>query len=187
MKWSSALIAASCGLVAAHGDLPIPKIVGGRKLLADMRARRIPDLPRPQPVQHVHVERRSKSEKRQANTSGQCGKGYGSCAVGYCCSSEGYFCPFSLTLSRTTSNIRVDGVERVQITAPRPTARSTMVLIATGYACDARLSPRVHVFTDVVICTEQEAFRTGHILGPTAETGQCAHQWCRHLRLCQRR
>ncbi|OIW34073.1 glycoside hydrolase/deacetylase [Coniochaeta ligniaria NRRL 30616] len=90
MKWSSALMAASCGLVAAHGDLPIPRIVGGRKFLSDMRARHIPDLPRPQPVEHVHVEKRSKSEKRQSNTSGQCGQGYGSCAVGYCCSSEGW-------------------------------------------------------------------------------------------------
>lgn len=89
MRLSSALLAASCGLVAAHGDLPLPRIVGGRRFLSDMGSRHIPDLQSPQPVEHVHEEMRSKSEKRQSNTNGQCGKGYGSCAVGYCCSSEG--------------------------------------------------------------------------------------------------
>lgn len=94
MKWSAALLATTCGLVAAHGDLPIPRIVGGRKLLADLKTRHLTNLAGPRSVEHVHVEKRSKSNKRQSNTSGQCGKAYGSCAVGYCCSSEGYSSPF---------------------------------------------------------------------------------------------
>jgi hypothetical protein len=98
MKWSSALIAASCGLAAAHGDVPLPKIVGGRKLLSELRARHTPDFATPQPVQQAHVEKRSKPEKRQSNTSGQCGKNAGSCAVGYCCSSEGYDVSFTVLI-----------------------------------------------------------------------------------------
>jgi hypothetical protein len=90
MKWSWALLATSCGLVAAHGDLPLPRILGGRKLFSDLKARDFAGLARPQQVEHVHEEKRSENEKRQSNTNGQCGKGYGNCAAGYCCSAEGY-------------------------------------------------------------------------------------------------
>jgi hypothetical protein len=132
MKLSLALLAASCGLVAAHGDFPLPKIVGGRRFLSDLKGRHGPDLPRPRPAQHAHVEKKSKSQKRQSNTSGQCGPGYGSCAVGYCCSSEGY--DYSQhNLPGTQLNRVIDGVERVQITARLRTARSTMDRRATGY------------------------------------------------------
>lgn len=97
MRLSSALLAASCGLAAAHGDLPIPRIVGGRKFMSEMKSRHISGLPKPRapPVEHVHAETRTKAEKRQSNKDGSCGKGVGSCAVGYCCSSEGYDDPFS--------------------------------------------------------------------------------------------
>lgn len=90
MKWSSAFLAASCGLVAAHGDLPIPRLVGGRKFLSELKARREgPVLPRAQHDQHAHVETRADYEKRQSNRDGRCGPGYESCAAGYCCSEAG--------------------------------------------------------------------------------------------------
>lgn len=91
MKWSSALLAASCGLVAAHGDLPIPRFVGARKFLSELKARHEgPVLPRAtvEHTEHAHVETRADHEKRQ-NTDGKCGPDDGSCAPGYCCSDAG--------------------------------------------------------------------------------------------------
>ncbi|RKU48026.1 hypothetical protein DL546_007354 [Coniochaeta pulveracea] len=88
MKVSAALLTVACGLVAAHGDVPIPRILGGGKLFSDLRARHITGLARERAVEHVH-NKRTRNDKRE-NTSGQCGKGYGSCAVGYCCSAEGW-------------------------------------------------------------------------------------------------
>lgn len=100
MKWSSALLAASCGLVVAHGDLPVPRLMGARRFLSEMKARRDPVLSgaphaeRIRPVQHVepaqhdHVPRHAGHDKRQ-NTDGKCGPRDGSCAVGYCCSDAG--------------------------------------------------------------------------------------------------
>lgn len=92
MKVSATLLAVACGLIAAHGDLPIPRIVGGGKLFSDLRARHIADPARERAVEHIHDQKQAKTHKRE-NTSGQCGKGYGSCAVGYCCSAEGYDLP----------------------------------------------------------------------------------------------
>lgn len=91
MKWSSAILAASCGLAAAHGDLPIPGFLGARKFLSELKARReAPVLPRALPAEHAHVETRAEHEKRQGNIDGRCGADYGSCAAGYCCSDAGF-------------------------------------------------------------------------------------------------
>ena len=126
MKGSLALLAASCGLVAAHGNLPIPKIMGGRKFLSEMRTRHVsgPSEPREDSAGHVHTEERSTFEKRQRNTDGQCGKGYGNCAAGYCCSLEGYdVTPLSKSPLRVAPNLQSDGAERGQITVQLRTAR----------------------------------------------------------------
>lgn len=92
MRLSTTILAASCGLAAAHGDIPLPKLFGARKFLSEFNGRHGPMMPRTQ-LQHTHVEKVQKPEKRQSNTNGQCGYGYGSCAVGYCCSSEGFVLP----------------------------------------------------------------------------------------------
>lgn len=98
MKLSSTLLAASLGLVIAHGDhegQQIPKILGGRKFLSEIGARRQvfrghesiigPRRPASSAKRSSHGV-----EKRQSNTSGKCGASVGSCAAGYCCSSEGW-------------------------------------------------------------------------------------------------
>lgn len=97
MKLSSTLLAASLGLAFAHGDhnsQHLPKILGGRKFLSELGARRKQAshenlIPR----KHVTPAKRQGSlEKRQddENTDGRCGPGIGACATGYCCSAEGY-------------------------------------------------------------------------------------------------
>ncbi|KAK3692551.1 hypothetical protein B0T22DRAFT_17007 [Podospora appendiculata] len=95
MKLSSTLLAACFGLATAHGDHEgqhIPKIVGGRKLLADIKMRRAmanhdPVVAR-KPV--IFNSQSDNLEKRQGGVDGQCGSGVGSCATGYCCSAEGW-------------------------------------------------------------------------------------------------
>ncbi|KAK4650139.1 hypothetical protein QC762_701975 [Podospora pseudocomata] len=97
MKLSVTILAAYLGLAAAHGEHEgqhIPKILGGRKFLSEMGARRRwsqgvqqPNVikrhpPSPKPQHHA--------DKRQENTSGKCGASGGSCAAGYCCSAEGW-------------------------------------------------------------------------------------------------
>ncbi|TLS30156.1 hypothetical protein PpBr36_03484 [Pyricularia pennisetigena] len=97
MKWLSLALATYVGLVTAHGDHAIPHVVGGRQILAELRARGVLGS-------HDHHARnveaapaashnRKKLASRQnnaPNTSGQCGKGFGSCADGYCCSPAGW-------------------------------------------------------------------------------------------------
>jgi hypothetical protein len=97
MKWSSALLAAGLGLASAHaeGGRHVPKLVGARKFLSEMKMKRHLDSESPvaraaavaEP--ELVVEGPANLEKRQ-NTDGQCGAGFGSCAAGYCCSPEGY-------------------------------------------------------------------------------------------------
>ena len=90
MKWSSALVIASCGLVAAHGDLPIPKLFGARRFLSMMKAGHNPLSPE-LPEHSAHSKRtKGDPEKRQDNTEDRCGEEAGSCAAGYCCSAEGF-------------------------------------------------------------------------------------------------
>ncbi|KAJ9131658.1 Glycoside hydrolase/deacetylase, partial [Pleurostoma richardsiae] len=88
----SALLGACLGIVAAHGDhdAAIPKIMGGREFLSEIRAKR-QDLNRAalrkpaKPVQLVRPSRR-----QIGGDDGECGPGLGSCAAGYCCSAEGW-------------------------------------------------------------------------------------------------
>lgn len=105
MRWSSGpvlLVAACLSLVAAHGghDAPVPKMLGSRKFLADLKARGLPF------ERTAHADRAPSSvdaEERPAKRQvggddGQCGAGYGSCAKGYCCSPEGYVLDYDPSL-----------------------------------------------------------------------------------------
>lgn len=96
MRPSSTFVAALFGLAAAHGDHEgqhMPKLLGGRRFLADLKARqgmtaRLPTAGRVP----IGPERRQESlHGRQIddNVDGKCGPGVGSCAPGYCCSSGG--------------------------------------------------------------------------------------------------
>ncbi|KAF2133236.1 carbohydrate esterase family 4 protein [Dothidotthia symphoricarpi CBS 119687] len=88
MHFSTALaaIAAVAPLVSAHGNSPLPRIIGlnpkdlkARSILSNLGAR----------ISEVHEihEERNAVNKRQAT---ECGAGIGSCDAGYCCSPEGY-------------------------------------------------------------------------------------------------
>ncbi|KAK1826954.1 hypothetical protein QBC39DRAFT_394045 [Podospora conica] len=97
MKTSLVLAATLVGLVASHGDdhggQHIPKILGGRKFLSDIKLRQPAPLPEPiGPRIESRSERRQTGGKRQIddNIDGRCGPGAGSCADGYCCSAEGW-------------------------------------------------------------------------------------------------
>lgn len=96
MKLSSALLAASLGLAAAHGDNDgqhVPKLLGGRRFMADVKMRRPvvahESLPARRPA--ASAKKANHLQERQSdNTNGQCGPGVGSCAAAYCCSPEGW-------------------------------------------------------------------------------------------------
>jgi hypothetical protein len=83
--YAAALVAP---LVAAHGDFPVPKIVGlGPREIGQLRGRNILG------GQAVHVAgHKSRLAARQGGIDGRCGPNNGgaSCAEGYCCSVEGY-------------------------------------------------------------------------------------------------
>ncbi|KAK0711196.1 hypothetical protein B0H67DRAFT_279837 [Lasiosphaeris hirsuta] len=97
MKLSSALLAALLGLATAHGHHEgqhVPKLVGGRRFLGDMRMRQamvanVPGVPK-QPLGPARRQGSLRSRQIDDNTDGQCGAKFGSCAPGYCCSSEGW-------------------------------------------------------------------------------------------------
>ncbi|KAK3322389.1 glycoside hydrolase/deacetylase [Apodospora peruviana] len=92
---STTFFAASIGLAAAHGDHEgqhIPKLVGGRKLLADLNMRR-GLLGHDSVVSRDGVSPTKQQEslrRRQDDDDPQCGPGIGSCDAGYCCSAEGW-------------------------------------------------------------------------------------------------
>ncbi|KAK0737018.1 hypothetical protein B0T21DRAFT_364242 [Apiosordaria backusii] len=100
MKLSITALAAFLSLAVAHsehGGQHIPKILGGRKFLSEMEARRRFSRAAPEPVvnkRHPPISKapnpQGPSNKRQENTSGRCGASGGSCATGYCCSAEGW-------------------------------------------------------------------------------------------------
>lgn len=88
MYFSTALaaIAAVAPLVNAHGDSPMPKIVGlnprdlkARNLLSSL-GERIPEF---RGTHEKHQALKSRQDDRQ------CGTGIGSCAAGECCSQAG--------------------------------------------------------------------------------------------------
>jgi hypothetical protein len=106
MKYTTLVVTAVASLAAAHSDprdvhAGIPKMLGGRKFLAELKAKNsLPDAlqmekraPAPAPV--VDVEKRGEVEgeleKRQpgVDPTGQCGPGFGVCPTGQCCSIEG--------------------------------------------------------------------------------------------------
>ncbi|KAM7215718.1 hypothetical protein V8F06_008912 [Rhypophila decipiens] len=95
---ATALLAASVGLVGAHsedGARHVPKLVGGRKLMAAMNRRHGAEayddiLSRNAEAsyrEHVGPKKRQDDED---DAEGRCGPNYGSCASGKCCSAEGW-------------------------------------------------------------------------------------------------
>ena len=97
MKFTSVLVGALASVTAAHSDprdefAGIPKLMGARKFLAEMKARNAlpPAFEAPAPL--AQEEKREPApevlEERQ-NVDGQCGPGFGSCAAGICCSPAG--------------------------------------------------------------------------------------------------
>ncbi|KAK1751690.1 hypothetical protein QBC47DRAFT_433673 [Echria macrotheca] len=107
MRFSYALLTAAswAGLAAAHGDdhgeQHLPKLLGARRFLADMKMRRAagvqlppvgpaPQAPSRQPVKRSGPGPLRKRQDDDENTDGNCGPGIGSCSPGYCCSPEGW-------------------------------------------------------------------------------------------------
>ncbi|KAI0528113.1 carbohydrate esterase family 4 protein [Xylaria bambusicola] len=79
-----------------HGDAPMPRLVGARRFLKDLRGerrweQRVRSAPTDQATERRNeggLRKRGEIEERQNN--GRCGSRYGSCSAGYCCSYEGY-------------------------------------------------------------------------------------------------
>jgi hypothetical protein len=104
MKYTTLVVGALASIASAHSDprdvhAGIPKMMGGRKFLAELRAKNA--LPEP-----IRVEQRAEKrapiveemveeglmenlEERQINPDGMCGPGIGVCAASQCCSPEG--------------------------------------------------------------------------------------------------
>lgn len=94
MKLSSALLATSLGLTFAHdnsGGQHVPKILGGRKLVSELKAFRSGPVHAATPLSEraPTLKQKSGPRKRDADDQ-QCGPGLGSCAAGKCCSFEGF-------------------------------------------------------------------------------------------------
>ncbi|KAK6196990.1 hypothetical protein LQW54_011007 [Pestalotiopsis sp. IQ-011] len=99
MRWlAPVLLLGLASLSAAHDNGPVPKFVGGRKLLSGLRSRK--ELERRVSGARFSHETKDlsghKSEDETSainsrdNTSGKCGPNRGTCAAGYCCSVEGW-------------------------------------------------------------------------------------------------
>ena len=94
MKFTTFVFGVLASIASAHTDpreahVGIPKLVGGRKFLSELKARSA--LPIPEAVADIHVEERQPPmgaglEERQTS-DGQCGPGIGSCTN--CCSPAG--------------------------------------------------------------------------------------------------
>jgi len=101
MKYTTLVVGALASIASAHSDprdvhAGIPKMLGGRKFLAELRAKNA--LPEP-----IRVEERAEKrapmvenprmeqslEERQINPDGMCGPGIGYCASTQCCSLGG--------------------------------------------------------------------------------------------------
>jgi len=96
MKFTTVIVGALASTASAHFDprdiySGIPKLMGGRKFLSELKARNA--LPAPLAAPPVYVEERQPAEENtleeRQNVNGQCGPGFGSCAVGSCCSPAG--------------------------------------------------------------------------------------------------
>ena len=91
------VVGALASLAAAHSDprdvhAGIPKMVGGRKFLAELKAKNA--LPEALQIEKRDVFEFTENqieglEERQVSTNGQCGKGFGKCPTTQCCSLEG--------------------------------------------------------------------------------------------------
>jgi hypothetical protein len=92
MRAPIVLLAALSAVTSAHSDpqgiyARLPKLVGGAKFMANLKARNLFSEPLPAVVQgRAPVEAESLLEARVTNT---CGQGVGSCDPGYCCSAAG--------------------------------------------------------------------------------------------------
>ncbi|ETS83464.1 hypothetical protein PFICI_05340 [Pestalotiopsis fici W106-1] len=99
MRWiTTVLLVGLASLSAAHDEGPVPKFVGGRKLLSGLKSRRALER-KVSGIRMPHVsedlsgpttEDETPSIDARDNTSGKCGPNRGSCAAGYCCSVEGW-------------------------------------------------------------------------------------------------
>jgi hypothetical protein len=101
MKYTTLVATALASIASAHSDprdvhAGIPKMLGGRKFLAELRAKNA--LPAPLMMERreekrepdVQVMRSVEDlEERQISTNGECGPGLGHCPAGQCCSIEG--------------------------------------------------------------------------------------------------
>lgn len=94
MKLSSTILAASLGVAFAHDGnhgQHIPKLVGGRRLLAGLDTRgRAPLRERDAAKTPQFATKDSGGLQSRADQDTRCGAGVGSCASGVCCSAEGY-------------------------------------------------------------------------------------------------
>lgn len=97
---AAAVLAASVGLAVAHnehGGQHVPKLVGGRKLMAALNRRHGAVASNDLLSRNAAASHKDHAgpKKRQDDISadGRCGPGIGSCQVGYCCSAEGFVLP----------------------------------------------------------------------------------------------
>lgn len=91
MKLSTVLLGVLAGVSTAHNagsGQPMPKLMGARRFLAELKAINSRHLVAPYPHPEARVPAPAAVEERQ-NTDGQCGPGFGNCAAGICCSDAG--------------------------------------------------------------------------------------------------
>ncbi|KAF3021914.1 hypothetical protein E8E14_006922 [Neopestalotiopsis sp. 37M] len=93
MRWIAVvLLVGLASLSAAHDEGPVPKFVGGRKLLSGMKSRRelerrVSGIRMPHKSEDLAVradEDNNSPIDARDNTSGKCGPNRGSCAAGWC-------------------------------------------------------------------------------------------------------
>jgi hypothetical protein len=92
MKYITLVVGALASLASAHSDprdvhAGIPKMLGGKKFLAELRAKSA--LPAPVQIEQREAAVEEGLEERQINPNGQCGPGLGYCPSTQCCSIEG--------------------------------------------------------------------------------------------------
>ncbi len=94
MKLSSTILAASLGVAFAHDSnhgQHIPKLVGGRRLLAGLDSRGRPGPRERDTAKAPQFDTKDNGNlERRADQDTRCGPGVGSCPSGGCCSAEGY-------------------------------------------------------------------------------------------------
>jgi hypothetical protein len=92
MKYATLVVGALASIASAHSDprdvhAGIPKMLGGRKFLAELKAKDA--LPAPIQIEQSPPAMEAHVEERQINPDGMCGPGIGYCAETECCSPEG--------------------------------------------------------------------------------------------------